>query len=185
MKFFLFVVTLLFSVAQSHKFRANFLGPSKNSSFVQKASIERLTKVIRDDLNSKVDEVVDLIATDLERELLKGGLTNLSLLQQGNVGGMGAKAKQVIKKTLVGVLKSVVPMFETWIHDAVQPPVVDRNVYSALIQPVGFGISEQLHEKLHIDKPNPWKEDELEEEEDEMDEDGLLDDDDLASALGD
>lgn len=124
-----------------------------------------LTKVLREDLNSKVDEVVDLIATDLERELLKNGLTNLSLMQQSDVKGFGSKAKEIIKKTLVGVMRSLLPVFERWIHDSVQPPVVDKHVYGVLIHPIGYRICEQIHEKLKISEPNPWKDDEIEEEE--------------------
>uniref|UniRef100_A0A3B0MET8 Cell-traversal protein for ookinetes and sporozoites domain-containing protein n=1 Tax=Theileria annulata TaxID=5874 RepID=A0A3B0MET8_THEAN len=166
--FFIF----FFKAAQSHKYRPNFLGPAKKSSFVEKSNVEKLTKVLREDLNSKVDEVVDLIATDLERELLKNGLTNLSLMQQSDAKAFGGKAKEIIKKTLIGVMRSLIPVFERWIHDSVQPPVVDRHVYTVLIHPIGYRICEQIHEKLKINEPNPWKNDEFAEEEMEEEEEG-------------
>ncbi|AFZ80369.1 signal peptide-containing protein [Theileria equi strain WA] len=163
--FFLFFI----GSALSHRLRSNVLAPSLYTSFSQKTYVDRISKIIRNDLDSKVDEIVDILASDLEKELGKNGLLAASYLETVSGNGWAKQAKVIVKKTLLSIIKRMIPLFDMWIHDAVQPPVVDRLVYKLLVHPLGFGISEELRNKLHITTENPWKEDAIDDDDDDFD----------------
>ncbi|KAK2197210.1 Cell-traversal protein [Babesia duncani] len=183
MKFFsvLFLVGALKSAAgyrARHKIMDEPKAPAAVAAPEFKGLFTRATKQIvefkdklQKDLSGKVEEVVELIAADIEKILKSSGAIKPSFIQTD----MHAKVKKVIKETVFAILRHTLPEFEKWIAKAIRPPSSSPVVYSAVVRPVASSIFREVDGRLNIPfDPQVW--------ENESDEGMALDDDDFGDA---
>ncbi|EDO06873.1 uncharacterized protein BBOV_IV005120 [Babesia bovis T2Bo] len=161
MKFIAVAFVLFAKFASAFNTSKNHLSQraAGHSVNVTTAQVEKFRELIKADMAQKVDDLIELIVSDIERALVEANETHPVFLQNG----VNENIKKIVKTAVMAMLKHLVPIFENWIADAVKPPVTTPTVYGMLVRPIGKSIFDNIYGKLKMEPSKQW------DTEDEMD----------------
>ncbi|KAK1442087.1 hypothetical protein BgAZ_401170 [Babesia gibsoni] len=116
--------------------------------------VEKLRDQIGTDVETKANELLDLLVADVEKLLKEAYGGHPAFIQNPNT--LKETSKKIMKNGVIAITKHMLPVFEAWIADAVKPPVTTPMVYAALVRPIGKSIFDQMYTKLQLPHTAVW-----------------------------